>query len=126
MKCFEFCVMLNKFGVCESTMRRPERIKECPHKKMGGAKIMSSKSSFDYGWFWDCMGYNILCVNSNKYSKEQAIVIFEQENYDKKVIEIKQGYVRYGYGINDDREKNNGWWLEEENGRNRCPVWCLR
>lgn len=41
MKCFEFCVMLNKFGVCESYMRRPERIKECPHKKMGGAKIMS-------------------------------------------------------------------------------------
>lgn len=34
MKCFEFCVMLNKFGVCESYMRRPERIKECPHKKM--------------------------------------------------------------------------------------------
>lgn len=34
MKCFEFCVMLNKFGVCESYMRRPEHIKDCPHRKM--------------------------------------------------------------------------------------------
>lgn len=89
---------------------------------------MSKKSSFDYDWFWDGIGYNILCVNSDKYTKEQARAIFEQENYNKinkKVTEINQGYVRYGYGVNDDGEKYNGWWLEEENGRNRCPVWCL-
>ena len=34
MQCFMGCVMLNKFGVCESAMRRPERIKDCPHRKM--------------------------------------------------------------------------------------------
>ena len=83
------------------------------------------KSSFDYGWFWNGMGYNILCVNSDKYSKEQAMAIFACETGTRKVTEIKQGYVRYGYGVNDDGEKYNGWWLEEENGRNRCPVWCL-
>lgn len=37
---------------------------------------MSKKSSFDYDWFWDGIGYNILCVNSDKYTKEQARAIF--------------------------------------------------
>ena len=32
--CSLFCPMLNKFGVCESTMRRVERVQECPHLKM--------------------------------------------------------------------------------------------
>lgn len=83
------------------------------------------KSCFDHDWFWGGMAYNMLCVNSDKYTKEQAISIFEQENYNKKAIEIKRGYVRYGYDVNDDGEKCNNWWLEEEDGRNRCPVWCL-
>lgn len=34
MQCFRFCPMLNQFGVCESAMRRPEYITECPHRKM--------------------------------------------------------------------------------------------
>ena len=41
MQCFSTCVMLNEFGICESAMRRPERIDKCPHKKMGNANIMS-------------------------------------------------------------------------------------
>ena len=86
---------------------------------------MSKKSSFDHGWFWDGMGYGILCANIEKYSKEQARAIFEHES-GSTATEIKQGYVRYGYGVNDDGEKYNGWWLEEENGRNRCPVWRLK
>ena len=32
--CSLFCPMLNKFGVCESTMRRVEQVQECPHLKM--------------------------------------------------------------------------------------------
>lgn len=32
--CSLFCLMLNNFGVCESTMRRVERVQECPHLKM--------------------------------------------------------------------------------------------
>ena len=32
--CSLFCPMLNKFGVCESTMRRVERVQECPHLKI--------------------------------------------------------------------------------------------
>ena len=32
--CSLFCPMINKFGVCESAMRRVERVQECPHKRM--------------------------------------------------------------------------------------------
>lgn len=32
--CSLFCPMLNNFGVCESTMRRVERVQECPHLKI--------------------------------------------------------------------------------------------
>lgn len=32
--CSLFCPMLNKFGVCESTMRRVERLQECPHNRL--------------------------------------------------------------------------------------------
>lgn len=32
--CSLFCPMLNKFGVCESTMRRVERVQACPHDRL--------------------------------------------------------------------------------------------
>ena len=32
--CSLLCPMINKFGVCESTMRKVERVHECPHLKM--------------------------------------------------------------------------------------------
>ena len=32
--CSLFCPMINKFGVCESAMRRVEQVRECPHLKM--------------------------------------------------------------------------------------------
>ena len=43
--CSLFCPMLNKFGVCESTMRKVERVQECPHLKMRGrvSKLNTNK-----------------------------------------------------------------------------------
>lgn len=32
--CSLFCPMINKFSVCESTMRRVERVQECPHNRL--------------------------------------------------------------------------------------------
>lgn len=32
--CSLCCPMLNKFGVCESTLRRVEQVRECPHLEM--------------------------------------------------------------------------------------------
>lgn len=32
--CSLFCPMLNGYGVCESALRRVERVQECPHLKI--------------------------------------------------------------------------------------------
>ena len=32
--CSLFCPMINKFGVCESSMRKVERVRECPHNRL--------------------------------------------------------------------------------------------
>lgn len=32
--CSLFCPMINKFSVCESTLRRVERVQECPHNRL--------------------------------------------------------------------------------------------
>ena len=32
--CSLLCPMINKYGVCESALRRVERVRECPHRKM--------------------------------------------------------------------------------------------
>ncbi len=39
------CPMLNQFGFCESAMRRAERVKVCPHRKMRKAVTVSSRES---------------------------------------------------------------------------------
>ena len=32
--CSLLCPMINKYGFCESAMRRVERVRECPHDKL--------------------------------------------------------------------------------------------
>ena len=32
--CSLLCPMINKYGFCESALRRVERVRECPHRKM--------------------------------------------------------------------------------------------
>ena len=32
--CSLLCPMINKYGFCESAMRRVERVQECPHDKL--------------------------------------------------------------------------------------------
>lgn len=37
IQCSLFCPMVNKFGVCESTLRRVEQVRECPHRHISAA-----------------------------------------------------------------------------------------
>lgn len=42
--CSLFCPMINKFGVCESTLRRAERVQACPHNQLREvSKLNTSK-----------------------------------------------------------------------------------
>lgn len=44
-ECSKLCPMLNRFGFCESTMRRAESVKECPHRRMrSGVPHQSGRS----------------------------------------------------------------------------------
>lgn len=86
------------------------------------------KSKFEYDWFYDgTWGYNLFCVNKNKYTLEQAIAIFESET-ECKPNETSTATVRFGAGVSEDGEKRVCWYIDEEakeTDRRRCPVWVL-
>lgn len=94
-------------------------------------KFMRSKegvkmSKFDYCEFYG--GYGTFAVNSQKYTKEEAIEIFEGETVNKlgderKDYTIDTAWVRHRAGINEDHEPVVGWWLEYSQHTRSCPVW---
>lgn len=89
-----------------------------------------TKSKFDYEHFYGYPDYCNKCfvINRAKYSIEQARAIFESE-YEKPPIVIKEATVRFGAGIDEDGERQVGWWVDwDANDRapRRCPVWVMR
>lgn len=42
------CPMINKYGFCESALRRVERVRECPHSRMRRA-VARAASKLDTG-----------------------------------------------------------------------------
>ena len=88
-------------------------------------------SKFDYNNFYsdDCEW----CVcNAKKYTKEQALEIakvelsngFEKE-VDKNLLTIESAWIRYGFGIDLNGERTNGYWLEFEPKGNCTEVWAV-
>lgn len=41
--CSLLCPMINKYGFCESAMRRVERVQECPHDKLRAVSKLNTK-----------------------------------------------------------------------------------
>jgi len=84
-------------------------------------------SKFEYESF--CGGYGEFAVNSEKYTKEEAIKIFEIEMEPYKVGDSRENYTvgqaftRHRAGVNEDSEPVVGWWLEYEEHKRACPVW---
>lgn len=82
------------------------------------------KSKFNYELFSN--GY--FAINKNKYTKNQAISIFQEETGENPQ-EFLTGTVFFGIGIDDDGEKHNTWWLDtyyKQNTKRRCLVWVMR
>jgi hypothetical protein len=83
-------------------------------------------SKFDFDAFWG--GYGNFAANSQKYTKEQAVEIFESET-DERVGDgqhdytISTAWVRWRAGQNEDCEPCVGWWLEYSEHKRSCPVW---
>jgi len=75
-------------------------------------------------------GYDDFAVNTEKYSKQEAIEIFEKETGNTVGelpgrFNISTAWVRHRAGINEDGEPCVGWWLEYEQHKRSCPVWAF-
>jgi hypothetical protein len=88
---------------------------------------MKKESKFDYSCFYDEYNdRNLIAVNKDKYTVEEATKMIKYElgieSNDDCKIEIKEGYVRFGFGKMCD-ELINGWWLENEKHKNSVEVY---
>lgn len=79
-------------------------------------------SKFDYDLFICDEIY--LAVNKERYTEQQAVEIAKRELHVENV-KMLDGYVYYGFGIIDDEEKYNGWWLTFEKPKRGCSVWAF-
>lgn len=87
---------------------------------------MSRESKFDFEYFYGDDG-RYLAVNARKYSLEEATEIFKEEMQSKEAPPIKSGTVFYGFGVDDDGEHQNAWWLDltVSHAKRHCPVYVF-
>lgn len=85
-------------------------------------------SKFEYSGFSG--GDGDFAVNAEKYTEEQAIKIFQEETSGvvgeaRGEYKIVPAYVRHRAGVNEDGERQVGWWLEYHKYKRSCPVWSF-
>lgn len=79
-------------------------------------------SKFDFDLFTeDCP---IVAVSKERYTEQQAEEIAKNE-LGVNAVEKREGFVRYGYGCDDDGEVRNTWWLYWHPRNRSCPVWAF-
>ena len=84
-------------------------------------------SKFDFGTFTG--EQDALFAVSRKYSLEDADRIFTRETGDLlKDFRVVNGYVYYGFGVDDLGEKQHGWFLSygEPKKRTHVPVYVYK
>jgi len=86
-------------------------------------------SKFSDGYFFgDWYGY---AVSKEKFTKDQASEMAKLElekPYAKEpyCIRIRNAFVRYRVGWNENNERCAGWWLEfKEESKRSVPVWLF-
>ena len=85
-------------------------------------------SKFEFADFYDGCQCNF-AVNKNLYSQDAAEVLYRAEIGlpEESEIEKDTGYIRWGFGYDDDGEKLNTWWLEDtKRKKGSCPCWVFR
>ncbi len=63
-------------------------------------------------------------VTSATCTKDEALSLFRQEKPNAEMDHIESAWVRF-YGVYDDGEFKQMWWLEWEPKRGAKPVWVL-
>lgn len=88
---------------------------------------MKKQSKFDYAMFY--FDYErMFAVSKQKFSREQAIALFEQECDAPVVYEITDAAVRWRAGVDMYGERRVCWWLELDYDGTEprcCPVWVF-
>lgn len=81
------------------------------------------KSKFNYDAFIG--DYYSVAVSKERYTEQEAIQIAKSE-LGVNEVEKRDAFVRFGYGVDDDGELRNTWWLERYKSKRCCPVWAFR
>ena len=91
--------------------------------------MIKGKSKFDFELFYGDWG-NWLGISKQRYTKEQAIELWERERmmkFDEKIHVVEDAFVRYRFGTDMDGNHMSGWWLEwKDYGSKSVPVWSIR
>lgn len=84
------------------------------------------KSKFEFCSFSG--GYHHFAVNAAKYTKEEAIKIYQDEcYYSDKPFVVETAHVKWRAGLNEDGEPCVGWWFEYHPSEKRSvEVWAFR
>jgi len=86
--------------------------------------MKAEKSKFEFGSFYG--GYHHYAVNAGKYSREEAIKIYEQERYCENPYVIEKSHVKWRAGINEDGDPCVGWWFDYSPTEKRSvEVWAF-
>lgn len=89
---------------------------------------MKKQSKFDYGIFYYNYEERVFAVSKQRFSREEAIALFEQECDAPAVYEVTDAAVRWRAGTTEDGERLVCWWLELDHDGTEprcCPVWVF-
>lgn len=82
------------------------------------------KSRFDFDVFG--YGYDIVACNKQRYTRQEALAVYQREIANHDPCTITEEFVRWRYGRDDD-ELHAAWWLEyQDNGYKSVPVWVIQ
>jgi len=88
--------------------------------------MKAKDSKFDFGSFGN-NGYHDFAVNKGKYTKEEAIKIYEEERYYKHPYIVEEAHIKWRAGVNEDNEPCVGWWFDYSPKEKRSvEVWAFR
>ncbi|UXK04516.1 hypothetical protein [Enterococcus raffinosus] len=90
---------------------------------------MKGKSKFDFEVFNDEGFAHLMAFNQQNYTKEQAIKEWRSESMldEGAPYMVEEAFVRYHFGIDEDNELRNCWWLERRDyGQWSVPVWSIK
>ena len=69
----------------------------------------------------------MFAVNSQVYTKEEAIAIFveETEPDPSAMFYVGTAFVTWRAGVNEDYEPLVAWWIDKTPYKRSCPVWIF-